>query len=135
LSRTSLMNDLHEENQTGGSTSDRHGTAEMSTGDHDDEDEDEFLVHTTAPTNASFDKIYREQANQALSFVPARRIDVGSVSWPRKRAFWVNEEQYEALTTKMAKIVDDDGKSNSYSLRTQRQFSPRSSRKPRCKQH
>ncbi|KAF8540904.1 hypothetical protein BDD12DRAFT_804160 [Trichophaea hybrida] len=77
----------------------------------DDEQEDEFLVHTTAPTSAAFDKIYREQANQTLNFVPANRIHVGTISWPRRRAFWVNEEEYKLLITKKAKLDDRENRS------------------------
>ncbi|KAF8251425.1 hypothetical protein K440DRAFT_658824 [Wilcoxina mikolae CBS 423.85] len=77
----------------------------------DDDQEDEFLVHTTAPATAAFDKIYREQANQTLNFVPVNRIHVGTISWPRKRAFWVNEEEYKLLATKKAKLDDRENSS------------------------
>ncbi|CCX29653.1 Similar to hypothetical protein [Tuber melanosporum Mel28]; acc. no. XP_002835772 [Pyronema omphalodes CBS 100304] len=85
------------------------------TSQHSD-DAPELLVHISAPTSAAHDKLYREQASQVLNFVPVKRINIGTVTWPppqTKRIYHNDLEEGSAKKrVRLGKEVTSDESQN-----------------------
>ncbi|KAA8902484.1 hypothetical protein FN846DRAFT_891515 [Sphaerosporella brunnea] len=59
----------------------------------------EAAVHIAAPTSVACDNVYRQQADATLQFEPAARVKIGSISWPLRPTFIVDEDDRKELAS------------------------------------